>query len=201
MNKNMNATTTDTITIPVEAFEHMFVIMGALSQMHLRLINLYEIESDLKKRHKAYLHIREQAEEICKEDRKTVFAMIESLNPKNFPKVESAMSAVSQPKNAFDSEQCVGCASVDACAAHDDKQDAGRTDNATVLMSTDTLGQMQEDMINLCDLIDRFMDLFACLLSGRPVSEEDLCAVMHEAVDLTDEVIERCDEADMVTVL
>lgn len=49
----MNATTTDTITIPVEAFEHMFVIMGALSQMHLRLINLYEIESDLKKRHKA----------------------------------------------------------------------------------------------------------------------------------------------------
>lgn len=201
MNKNMNNTTTDTITIPVEAFEHMFVIMGALSQMHLRLINLYEIESDLKKRHKAYLHIREQAEEICKEDRKTVFAMIESLNPNNFPKVESAMSAVSQPKNAFDSEQCVGCASLDACASRDDKQNAGSTDNATVLMSTDTLGQMQEDMINLCNLIDRFMDLFACLLSGRPVSEEDLSAVMHEAVDLTDEVIERWDEADMVAVL
>ena len=136
MNKNMNNTTTsNTITIPVEAFEHMFVIMGALSQMHLRLINLYEIESDLKKRHKAYLHIREQAEEICKEDRKTVFAMIESLNPKNFLKVESSMSAVSQPKNAFESESCVGCDPVDACAAHDDKQDAGRTDNAAVLMS------------------------------------------------------------------
>lgn len=179
----------------------MFVIMGALSQMHLRLINLYEIESDLKKRHKAYLHIREQAEEICKEDRKTVFAMIESLNPKNFPKVESSMSAVSQPKNAFESESCVGCDPVDACAAHDDKQDAESTDNAAVLMSPDTLGQMQEDMINLCNLIDRFMDLFACLLSGRPVSEEDLSAAMHEAVDLTDEVIERWDEADMIAVL
>lgn len=77
--------------------------------------------------------------------------MIESLNPNNFPKVEKAVSAVSQPKNAFDSEPCVRCASVDACAAHDDKQDAGRTDNATVLMSTDTLGQMQEDMPSFAD--------------------------------------------------
>lgn len=59
----------ETIEMPKALVVQMFMDMHALAQMHENLIEMYEIESQLKKQHKAYLHVRERAEKMCKNDK------------------------------------------------------------------------------------------------------------------------------------
>lgn len=59
----------ETIEMPKALVAQMFMDVHALAQMHENLIELYEIESQLKKQHKAYLHVRERAEKMCKNDK------------------------------------------------------------------------------------------------------------------------------------
>ncbi len=59
----------ETIEMPKALVAQMFMDVHALAQMHENLIEMYEIESQLKKQHKAYLHVRDKAEKMCKNDR------------------------------------------------------------------------------------------------------------------------------------
>ncbi len=59
----------ETIEMPKALVVQMFMDVHALAQMHENLIEMYEIESQLKKQHKAYLHVRDKAEKMCKNDR------------------------------------------------------------------------------------------------------------------------------------
>ena len=59
----------ETIEMPKALVAQMFMDVHALAQMHENLIEMYEIESQLKKQHKAYLHVRDKAEKMCKNDK------------------------------------------------------------------------------------------------------------------------------------
>ena len=59
----------ETVEMPKALVAQMFMDVHALAQMHENLIEMYEIESQLKKQHKAYLHVRERAEKMCKNDK------------------------------------------------------------------------------------------------------------------------------------
>ncbi len=59
----------ETIKMPKALVVQMFMDVHALAQMHENLIEMYEIESQLKKQHKAYLHVRDKAEKMCKNDK------------------------------------------------------------------------------------------------------------------------------------
>ncbi len=59
----------ETIEMPKALVVQMFMDVHALAQMHENLIEMYEIESQLKKQHKAYLPVRERAEKMCKNDK------------------------------------------------------------------------------------------------------------------------------------
>lgn len=62
----------ETIEMPKTLVAQMFMDVHALAQMHENLIEMYEIESQLKKQHKAYLHVRDKAEKMCKNDKADV---------------------------------------------------------------------------------------------------------------------------------
>lgn len=62
----------ETIEMPKALVVQMFMDVHALAQMHENLIEMYEIESQLKKQHKAYLHVRDKAEKMCKNDKADV---------------------------------------------------------------------------------------------------------------------------------
>ncbi len=62
----------ETIEMPKALVAQMFMDVHALAQMHENLIEMYEIESQLKKQHKAYLHVRDKAEKMCKNDKADV---------------------------------------------------------------------------------------------------------------------------------
>jgi hypothetical protein len=59
----------ETVEMPKALVAQMFMDVHALAQMHENLIEMYEVESQLKKQHKAYLHVRERAEKMCKSDK------------------------------------------------------------------------------------------------------------------------------------
>ena len=58
--------------MPKALVAQMFMDVHALAQMHENLIEMYEIESQLKKQHKAYLHVRDKVEKMCKNDKADV---------------------------------------------------------------------------------------------------------------------------------
>ena len=55
-----------TIEIPEAELNLMRTVINNLIFMHLDLIGFYETESDLKRHHRAYLHVRDEAENKIK---------------------------------------------------------------------------------------------------------------------------------------
>lgn len=56
-----------TVSVPVMEANRFLRDMRDLLEAHFELVNLFEKESELKKHHRAYLHVREQMEEVVKE--------------------------------------------------------------------------------------------------------------------------------------
>lgn len=54
------------ITVPESMVSMLFGDVNALHEMLAKLISMCEMESELKKHHKAYLHIRDEADELCR---------------------------------------------------------------------------------------------------------------------------------------
>lgn len=57
------------ISIPAVALMQLCADVQCLADMHQKLIHMYETESNLKKHHKAYLHVREEADAMCSRDK------------------------------------------------------------------------------------------------------------------------------------
>ena len=72
-----NAETGKMTTIPKAEYDALLMSVAALSEMHLKLIRLHEEETRLKKHHKAYLHIRDLADQVCREHREIVSGILE----------------------------------------------------------------------------------------------------------------------------
>lgn len=60
------------VQVPEEMLAQMYADIHELVQMHRKLIALYEEETELKKSHRAYLHVRDHADALCKLDKKRI---------------------------------------------------------------------------------------------------------------------------------
>ena len=58
MRKIENKATVSTIEIPEAEYVTILETLQKLLGMHMNLISYYKLESDLKKHHRAYLHVR-----------------------------------------------------------------------------------------------------------------------------------------------
>lgn len=77
--------TMETVEMPKALVVQMFMDVHALAQMHENLIEMYEIEGQLKKQHKAYLHVRDKAEKMCKNDKADVNEILDHYeNPEKY---------------------------------------------------------------------------------------------------------------------
>ena len=113
MNKNIN-NTNEAILVPKSEMINILLGTVQLARMHLRLIDLHEEESRLKKRHQAYLHVRDYADQICEEDKEQVASIIDNI----FPDVNlrDSKSVISIETAAyFDPALCEGCPGFDGC--------------------------------------------------------------------------------------
>lgn len=198
MNKNTNNTNSTNEAILVPKSEMINILLGTvqLARMHLRLIDLHEEESRLKKRHQAYLHVRDYADQICEEDKEQVASIIDSIfpdvnlrDPKSVIPIETAAY--------FDPDLCQDCPGFDGCKEYMDSAAHVKTadehvddddDERLILVSTDTMDDMLEDMCSLGMAVDDLLDIFYTLMDGGDISSDDLMERMYHAEDTSEEV-------------
>jgi hypothetical protein len=83
MNQNNRVEKLEIVEMPAAVATQVFVDVHRLAEMHRSLIQMYALESALKKQHKAYLHVREQAEAMCALDSFLVDEILDHYaNPK-----------------------------------------------------------------------------------------------------------------------
>ncbi len=212
-----------------ELIDHLCSNVSELVQMHYGLIQLYEEESYLKRHHKAYLHVRDKADEICRRDISRMgdlmyhtLEMIVAV--KEAEEKAAAAKEPAQGKSAAEDMNkdfkkdilthlsCEGCPYQEECEKEgvkeyqmetnehpeENKIDVFALPEGRVYMSTKTLGVMQDDMLALTDGIDHLIYLFRALMRGEEVEDEIILEAIDANAELSEDVFDRWDRADMV---
>ncbi len=164
----------NTVEISKDELTNLVVCLGKLFQMHNTLIGFYEEESELKKHHRAYLHVREEAEEIIKDDLKVMNNMLISIGSY----IASNNSPIAKNGKATLLHEC------EECSEDEDGEPC-------VIMSLEDLQAMQQDMIDLTDAIDLMARYYIATKYAAPVNKQHYDDTVHEAKDLADQVFRR----------
>lgn len=208
-----NGQAMELIEIPAAAFTQMFFDVQLLAQMHKDLIGMYEKESALKKHHKAYLHVRDAANEMCRMDKQAVDLILDHYNnPDRYMNQaicfhEHMIEKYENPSEKCDREQHIPSEKCDEGR----KQDAVRRESAEdmdafdlphgmVMMSTGTLGTMQDDMLALAYAVDQLVDAFNDIAEGGGYDRNKMNIITGSASDLARDVFNRWDDAEMAVL-
>ena len=202
INDNIN---NDTILVPKAEVQDILFSILHLGLMHQRLIELHEEESRLKKQHKAYLHIREYADEICEEDKKAVASILGKFFHATGPDATEAVTlsglAAKCDLTSF------GAANNNSVGeSHQETAFAGSNGNEEdfseelMLVPVAQLGELLEDLCSMGSVIDGFLEIFDKLMSGDTVSEENLLHILIEAEGVSDEVYEKWGELELSAI-
>ena len=221
MNKVLRSGRVEIMEIPAAAFTQMFFDVQLLAKMHQDLICMYEQESVLKKHHKAYLHIRDAADEMCRADKEAVALILDHYqNPKRymdqancfhnrmmekygeiFGKCDGEDKTPSEKcdLNAFfPSKKCDdGNANAVSAESEQKEMDAFDLPHGMVMMSTGTLGTMQDDMLALTFAVDQLVDAFCKIDEGGGYDRNQMNIITGAASELARDVFNRWDDADM----
>ena len=245
MNKALRSGRVEIMEIPAAAFTQMFFDVQLLAKMHQDLICMYEQESVLKKHHKAYLHIRDAADEMCRADKEAVALILDHYqNPKRymdqancfhnrmmekygeiFGKCDGEDKTPSEKcdLNAFFPSKKCEAGNANAVSAESEqkenqneaseyqakKQDTARRGSeqadmdvfdlphGMVMMSTGTLGTMQDDMLALTFAVDQLVDAFCKIDEGGGYDRNQMNIITGAASELARDVFNRWDDADM----
>ena len=184
-----NTAKVKTVKIPEAELANLVQSVGTLLMMHMNLIGYYKEESELKKHHRAYLHVRDEAEDVIKSDLEQIETMLTSIG--GFLMTGNSPFA---PNDGvpFDCEvtpiphcECEKCA--------EEKED----DDPCVIMRLTDLQAMQEDMINLTDSIDLLTKYYIATKYGAPVNKQHYDNAVHETKDLADQVFRRWENSTL----
>lgn len=228
MNENKQQIPVQMVSIPAPFLMQLFFDVHCLADMHQNLICMYERESALKKHHKAYLHVREEADAMCDQDKVRVQTILDHYeNPgKHFEKAilfHEALMRESTPFRKrgkheksdanvsgtvfvplFAAEDCDSCPHREECedrkepASKEEKTlDAFALPDGMVMMSTGTLGVMQDDMLALTMVVDHLVQLVKDIDEGGGYDRRAAGKLVGDALSLSGDVFKRWDEADL----
>ena len=209
-NKKNTQAKVNTVEIPEAELANLVSCLGKLFSMHNNLIGYYEEESTLKKHHRAYLHVRDKAEQVIKNDIAEMSNMLTSigrfLDSGNSPLIDECGHHVCKVTEIPKDEPEVDFIDDDFEDDFDDdfeddfegKPEVG---DDKVVMSRRCLEQIQTDMIDLIDTVDDLTELYEAMLTvinkltkfGNP----DSFALITEAKITADHIFERLDNSEL----
>lgn len=190
---NMNMYKTKKNEMPFAGDPTMLLVDNYLStrQMLSNLIEMYRMESQLKKHHKAYLHVREEADMMC-DFYEVLLAEMDGREKVMFDKVLE--QAVVGEGNRWENP-CEGCTECcGACMELEDSLPSAGEGEAEVIMPMGTYETMQDDMICLGEGIDLMVEAMQTILAGQPVSKTTLEQVCSMVTEMSDEICDRWSE-------
>ena len=190
MNKNMNQNfeiTVDEMTeifgdTPVEmsfrevkeGMDSFFGLMG----LTVELVNLIRKEYELKKHHRAYLHVREEIAECANEATEVISTLLDSMMEK-----EHIYHVVGSPAEPVDEDE--------------DEDD-------TVTIPKEKYDSMVEDLLTMAELIDMVSDMrtkdvraiqeFGKLIPAYAAYERSRLSVYREAAKEAESIIDRWED-------
>lgn len=161
-----------TVEIPEAELGNLQQTMSKLFMMHANLIEYYKEESELKKHHRAYLHVRDEAEKVIANDLEEMGKMLETLG--------GFLASGNSPFVANDGVpfEC------------EDKHEE-KDDDPCVIMGLDDLYAMQQDMIELTDTIDLLAKYYIATKYQAPINKKHYDDAVHNAKSLAEEVFSR----------
>lgn len=184
--------------VPDAVLKQLFEDVDSLGCMLGELVSLYEKESILKKHHRKYLHVREYADKKCglykermKEianhwmDQKVTCEDMGCKNPTDDPYVEDILNG-----NVAEDEV--------AELPAEESVEFSELPKGMVLMTSDSLGVMHDDVICLTEGLDVMVALLRAVMAGCPMKKEDVESVVNMTSDMSEEVFRRWEEAEMI---
>lgn len=196
MNVNKN-TCGGYLCVPAMVMEQLCDDLENLGGMLGELVGLYEKESRLKKHHRAYLHVREYADKRCvhykekmKEianhwmDQKITCEDMGCKSPTDDPYVEDVLKGNVEEAVEYPAE--------------DTTVEFSKLPRGMVLMTSDSLGVMHDDVICLTEGLDTMVALFKAVMAGCPISKADMESVLNMTSAMAEEIFNRWEEAEMI---
>lgn len=192
---NMNMYKTKKNEMPVAGDPTMLLVDNYLStrQMLSNLIEMYRMESQLKKHHKAYLHVREKADMMC-DFYEVLLAEMDGREKVMFDKVQEQAVVGEGNRRENPCEGCTECCG--ACMELEESLPSAGEDEAEVIMLMGTYETMQDDMICLGEGIDLMVEAMQTVLAGQPVSKTTLEQVCSMVTEMSDEICDRWSEME-----
>ena len=189
MNKNMNQNFEITVDEMTEIFGDTTVEMSfrevkegmdsffGLMGMTMELLRLYHKESELKKHHRAYLHVREEIDKCADETAEFISGLLDSLMEK-----DHIYRVTGSPAAGADAEE-----------------DDGEGD--TVTIPKEKYDSMVEDLLTMAELIDMVSDMrtkdvraiqeFGKFIPAYAAYERNRLSVYREAAKEAESIIDR----------
>lgn len=160
-----------------EGMDSFFSLMG----LTVELVNLIRKEDELKKHHRAYLHVREEIAKCADEATKAIGAMLDSIQEKDH------LYRVSGTPSAFAM----------------DEEDEDEDDFVTI--SKEKYDSMIDDLLTMAELIDMVSDMrtkdvrvireLGKFIPAYAAYERDRLSLYREAAKEAEEIINRWDDA------
>ena len=203
-NKKNTKATVKTVEIPEAELKGIVNSLAKTIAMQISLMTYYQRESELKKHHRAYLHVREEAER----------AIIDYTNQIN----EILLNYGDIMDEITDSDDhCDTCGNPDCKISpihladdedfediEDEEEDVDPAEidaDDMVVMRYDDLAKLQADMIDLIDTVDDLTELFEAMLTvvtklasfGNP----DAFALVTEAKLTADHIFDKLENSKL----
>ena len=250
--KTDNRPRMELIQFPAALITQLSFDVHNLLDMHETLIRMYDLESSLKKQHKAYLHIRERADELCRRDRMRLeeisdhyrnpgrhidqavcfHNLIKQLDEQTTdrdgePTLDEILQRLAEVAGKADmvpgkngegetdqelcSDKCeekeLSAQKTKEEASEAESEDAEETDidvfelpEGMVMMSTETLGVMQDDMLALTMVVDRLVEALREIGKSRRYNKSAMNLLAKESGSLASDVFSRWDDADLAEI-
>ncbi len=173
--------------VPDAVLKQIFADMDSLGKMLRELIGLYEKESKLKKHHRAYLHVREYADQACVRYKKTIYDIAGRWTDNRFTCEDMGCKSPTDDPYVEEVQEAVS-----------EEVDFSTLPKGMVLMTSDSLGVMHDDVICLTEGLDTMVAMLKAVMAGCPLSKKDVEEVLHMTSAMSEEIFNRWEEAEMI---
>ncbi|MBP3266203.1 MAG: hypothetical protein J6L84_04555 [Clostridiales bacterium] len=212
-NKKNTKAAVKTIEIPEAEHTFLYEAFCEVLSMYTTLTRYYDEESKLKKHHRAYLHVREEAEQKIDDDYAKLAYIINKVDAYagKYPKFEEIPACKITPiedddfidSDFDDFEDLEDEDDLVVREIQEDNDDSSEKVDGDdmVVMRYNDLSRLQADMIDLIDTVDDLTELFGAMLTvvtklasfGNP----DAFALVTEAKLTADHIFEKLENSKL----